>query len=448
LWPTMMLGVLSSICGFASLLPSSFPGLAQLGLFSVSGLIAAAAVTRYVLPQLCGGRARMSDLAPLGVATAKLMSRVRVAPAILVALALACALVLFAWRGQLWNRDIAALSPVTAAAQRLDAQLRADLGAPDIGSLVVVSADSEQAALRLSEAMGARLEPLIERGVIAGYDSPARYLPSEALQASRRASLPAEGELQARVADVSTALSLQPKTLEPFVQQAAAARSAQPLTRVSLDGTSFALALDALLWPAGQQWHAILPLRPAVTGEYAGVIDLPRIREALGTNEQVLVLSIKQETDALYSGYLGEAIRLSTAGLAAIVVLLSVALRSLRRVARVILPLLLAVLVVVTSLALAGTHLTILHLVGMLLIVAVGSNYALFFDRRATDADREALPLTLASLLIANTCTVIGFGVLAFSSVPVLSALGTTVAPGTLLALWFSALIAPRDLWA
>jgi predicted exporter len=84
----------------------------------------------------------------------------------------------------------------------------------------------------------------------------------------------------------------------------------------------------------------------------------------------------------------------------------------------------------------------------MLLIVAVGSNYALFFDRRAGDADRSALPLTLASLLIANTCTVIAFGVLAFSSVPVLSALGTTVAPGALLALWFAALIAPRDMWA
>jgi predicted exporter len=42
---------------------------------------------------------------------------------------------------------------------------------------------------------------------------------------------------------------------------------------------------------------------------------------------------------------------------------------------------------------------------------------------------------------------VIGFGVLAFSSVPVLSALGSTVAPGTLLALWLSALMAPRELW-
>src|SRR6202042_2800722 len=49
-WPTIRLGMLTSVCGFASLLPSGFPGLKQLGLYSISGLIAAALVTRYVLP--------------------------------------------------------------------------------------------------------------------------------------------------------------------------------------------------------------------------------------------------------------------------------------------------------------------------------------------------------------------------------------------------------------
>jgi predicted exporter len=80
----------------------------------------------------------------------------------------------------------------------------------------------------------------------------------------------------------------------------------------------------------------------------------------------------------------------------------------------------------------------------MLLIVAVGSNYALFFDR--IGAREAAVPRTLASLLIANLATVMGFGVLAFSAVPVLAALGRTVAPGALLALLFAALLAPLPL--
>ena len=38
-WPTIRLGVLTSLCGFAALLLSGFPGLAQLGLYSIAGLI-------------------------------------------------------------------------------------------------------------------------------------------------------------------------------------------------------------------------------------------------------------------------------------------------------------------------------------------------------------------------------------------------------------------------
>src|SRR6202035_70619 len=65
-WPTVRLGMLTSVCGFASLLPSGFPGLRQLGLYSISGLIAAALVTRFVLPALLPGKFAIRDVTPLG----------------------------------------------------------------------------------------------------------------------------------------------------------------------------------------------------------------------------------------------------------------------------------------------------------------------------------------------------------------------------------------------
>lgn len=95
---------------------------------------------------------------------------------------------------------------------------------------------------------------------------------------------------------------------------------------------------------------------------------------------------------------------------------------------------------VTAGFALARVPLTILHLVGMLLIVAVGSNYALFFNQR-TQANA---PQTLVSLLVANLATVAGFGLLAFSRVPMLETFGLTVGPGAMLALVFSAILAPR----
>ena len=52
MWPTIRLGMLTSVCGFAVLLVSSFPGLAQLGMYSLTGVLAAGLATRFVLPEL------------------------------------------------------------------------------------------------------------------------------------------------------------------------------------------------------------------------------------------------------------------------------------------------------------------------------------------------------------------------------------------------------------
>ncbi|HNG80415.1 MAG TPA: MMPL family transporter, partial [Burkholderiaceae bacterium] len=64
-WPTVRLGLWTSVAGFAALVGSGFPGLAQLGVFSIAGLLAAAATTRWVLPVLVGSG--FPGLAQLGV---------------------------------------------------------------------------------------------------------------------------------------------------------------------------------------------------------------------------------------------------------------------------------------------------------------------------------------------------------------------------------------------
>ena len=132
---------------------------------------------------------------------------------------------------------------------------------------------------------------------------------------------------------------------------------------------------------------------------------------------------------------------MSGLGALAVVGLLMLGLRSLRRAANVALPLGCAVACVAAGLLLGGHQLTILHLVGLLLVVAVGSNYALFFDGGMLGQTQDVRRQTLISLVVANLATVGSFGLLGLSKVPVLSAIGSTVAPGTLLALLFSAML-------
>jgi predicted exporter len=143
-------------------------------------------------------------------------------------------------------------------------------------------------------------------------------------------------------------------------------------------------------------------------------------------------------------------------GALAVLVLIALWLRSWRRLVAVCQPLVLAVLLTVGLLLAARVELSILHLVGLLLVVAVGSNYALFFDMlcHPPPAAAEAQPSaaasadandTLASLALANLTTVLSFGLIALSDIPALSAIGRVVAPGALLALLLAAAFAPQS---
>src|SRR5580704_980406 len=443
-WPTIRLGMLTSVCGFASLLPSGFPGLKQLGLYSISGLIAAALVTRYVLPALLPAGFAIRDVTPLGVKAGALLRRAQnlsgrtiwLCGAALASLAL---VVLYHDRESLWNRELSALSPISIDEQNYDAKLRADLGAADVRDLVIVSGPDVESILRGAERAARALQSLVDQKVIGGFENPAAYLPSMATQETRRSSLPSAADLRANINQAVAELPLRADRLQPFLEDVEATRHAALVTPRDLAGTSMSAGFDALMLHQKDQWNALLPLRSAAAG---ADIDLRQVVAALKDSgvDEAQVLDLKRESDALYGNYLAEAIHFSLAGFLALTVLLLIALRSPLRVARVLAPLVLAVLTVAAGLAVAGVHLSILHLVGMLLIVAVGSNYALFFDRQATAGEGGGQALTLASLVIANASTVIGFGLLSFSQVPVLVALGTTVAPGTFLALLFAAI--------
>jgi predicted exporter len=173
-------------------------------------------------------------------------------------------------------------------------------------------------------------------------------------------------------------------------------------------------------------------------------VDADAVREALARAQvpDALVLDVKAQLDALYGGYFRRALLASLAGLAVIVALLLAALRDARRLLRVIAPFAAGVAIAAGAHVLLGTSLTLFHLVGLLLVAAIGSNYSLFFDRLAAHPDAAAAR-TVASLALANATTVIGFGILSLSSIPVLHAIGSTVAMGALATLLIAAAFAP-----
>lgn len=437
IWPTLRLGVLTSICGFSAMLLSGFTGLAQLGLFSIAGLIGAVIVTRAVLPLLLPPG---FTVPAVNAFAPRVMTVVRRAPLLRLPLlaAVALAAAYLALRGgPLWSDDLARLSPVPASDQALDQQLRRDVGAPDVRYVVVADAKDEQSALQTSEGIASALERSMRQGWLAGYEAPGAYLPSFQAQRARQAALPATETLRENLQQALQGLPFRPGLFEPFLKDAAAAREMALLDRQSLQGTHLALRLESLLVKRENGWAAILPLR--------GVNHAEGIAREIGVvpGPKVVLLDVKRESNALYQTYRREVLTYSLLGAGAIVVLLFASLRSPRRVFDVLAPLAAAVIAVTAVLAVSGHELSIFHLVGLLLVVAVGSNYSLFFDRQMPSAqERER---TIVSLLFATMSTMIGFGVLSFSEVPVLNAIGSTVGMGAIMALAFAAILSRRQ---
>jgi len=464
-WPTIRLGMLTSICGFSALVFSGFPGLAQLGVYSIAGLVAAALVTRFVLPQFAL-RARPLRLdARLAAAFDRGAAVLQKMPTLIWVASAAALLFLVARHGAIWNPALSGLSPVSIRSQQLDESLRADLGAPQMRFLMVIQAPSQEQALRGAELLSDQLRALQARQVIDSFESPSKLVPSLASQRLRQAALPDADVLAQRLAKALEGLPVRPERLRPFLADVAAARQLPPLTREQLGQTDLAASFDALMMQGTHGVTAFLPVRQRTSQDAvsAGVEEsrAAAVSTALqqaarvaqedlrGQGEpetRIAFIDMTYESVQIYAKYFNEILALSGFGILAIVLLLTYSLRDFKRTAAVLLPLGLAVLLVMAGLVALGEKLNLLHLVGMLLIVAVGSNYALFFDRSSLPRESKTglpRPTTLLSLLLANACTSICFGVLSFSTVPVLHALGVTVAPGAILALLLSIVFTP-----
>jgi predicted exporter len=437
IWPTLRLGVLTSVLGCAAMLFSGFPGLAQLGLFSIAGLLMAAAVTRWLLPELVPHGYSVRAVDTLAPGLLRLIARARALRIPVIATVLVLAVWLALQGGTPWNDELSALSPVSAADKRMDEALRNDLGAPDVRQLIVVKGDSEQAALETAERVGVVLAGLQSSGLLAGYDSPARYLPSVAAQHARQRAIPDAEKLRRDLAKAAAGLPFRAGVFAPFLEDAQMAKRHPALTRADLHGTALALKLEVLLAQRRSQWFAMLPLR--------GVTDAAALEAQIARfgPQAVVLLDLKRESDALYQGYRTRVLNVALAGAAAIALLLAAALQSLRRAWEVLAPLAAAVIVTVAILIADGERLNIFHVVALLLVIGVGSNYTLFFERRnLANASPER---TVTSLLFCNLSTVIGFGVIGYASTPVLSAIGSTVAIGAFLSLVFAAILTGKS---
>lgn len=420
LWPTLGTGVASTCIAYATFLVSGVDGLQQLAVFTVVGLATAALATRFVLPGLIDPAPRdPADSAWLARCWSALARwpRLRV-PGALALVALALAVVIFA-PGAFWQNDLARLTPVPPAALARDTQLRSELGAPDVRYVIAVQARDAEAALQASERLLPALRALQRKGDIGGYDLAARYLPSAKTQRERQARLPTDEALRSELQAALAGGPFNDDAFEEFVADVARARAATPLTPQALAGTPLAASVQGLLLAREGHATALVAL--------SGLRDpgaVARVAQANGAQ----LLDLKQASESLVAEYRERvlwALALAAVLLAGAVWL---ALRSPRRALRVLAPMALTTLLILAVLRGLGVELNLFHLVSLILAAGLGLDYALFFDHAGDDRSDQLR--TLHAVIVCSLTTLLVFALLAASSIPVLRAIGGTVALG------------------
>jgi predicted exporter len=427
IWPTLRLAVAAAVAGLAPMLASGFPGLAQLGLFAASGLVAAALVTRFVLPVLLPPEGLA--VRPLPERLARALLRLPARRGAVLALVGLVAVAMAATGGPRMERDLAALSPVPEPVRALDGALRAQVGAPDVRVVLSLRAGTAEAALQAAEHAA---------GVLASaatMDHAARYLPSATTQRARLAALPDETTLAARLAAAREGLPFRATAFDPFLTDIASARALAPLGPADLaTAPLLAARIAPLLRRDADGWRALLlPTE---------IRDMAALRAAAAGIPGLLLVDIKRETEALLAANTATALRWAAVGGVAVLLLLAGG-RGIAGGARIAVALAGALLLTFGALAALGEAITIFHLTAALLLAGVGMDYALFMSR-SSDQDDEQAVRALGAVITCMVTTLLTFGLLALCRTPVLHATGLTVVIGVACAFLLACTLAPR----
>lgn len=421
LWPTLATGVASTCIAYLTFFVSGVDGLKQLAVFTIAGLATAAASTRWLLPALIDADVHRDPATSSRLA--RMWMRIERWPrprwSLLLLAAAAFAVAAFA-PAPFWQNDLAKLTPVPADALARDAQLRAELGAPDVRYVLALQGRDTESVLQASERLRPELDALVgTQQALDGYDMAARYLPSAKLQRERQAHLPDASALQAALDTAVAATPFQPDAFAPFVADVAAARHAASLRVHDLDGTPLAASIGGLLLERDGHATALVSL--------SGLRD-PAAIARVARQHGAQLLDLKQASESLVGEYRQRV--LWALALAAVLLAATVwaALRSPRRVWRVLLPMALTTLVVIAVLRGCGIELTLFHLVALILGAGLGLDYALFFEHAGDDRAEQLR--TLHAVIVCSLMTLLVFSLLALSTIPVLRAIGSTVALG------------------
>ncbi len=398
----LLTSCLTTVIGFSFLLFSELPLIRQLGVFVSAGLVSALIAAILYFAQLDGAFLETRRVALPALASGRKWVR--------VGFVLAAAIALFGpWNLQ-WHDDIRDLQIAAPALQANDREVRTLFG------------DSDHRTVYLTRGVDAAAARDALQRFIAWHDerfpekpaaSAALLLPTEADWRKMPNRLAELRDLPRILRTVLEQRGYAAEGFEPFFQDwaAAAARPSPPSFEALADELR-----QHLSGPLGMLFY-----RSSNETWLLSLADHEPAAEPPAALHTVAVTQL-ETLNSLFAHYRGSALRLSAFGLSLVGASVFI-LYGFRRGPRIFMIPAGSCFFVFGVLGIIGQTLNLFHLLGAFLGVCLSHNYAIFSAENAGRNEPPPPSIRLSALTAAAS-----FGVLGFSQIAVISALGSTVA--------------------
>jgi predicted exporter len=421
--PSLVLGALTTIIGFIGIGASGLMGLRQMAVFSMIAIVASMAATYWIVPMWMPTTYRpprtldvvnRAVLVVLRRLTRRTWNRNwRRAGLVLAGVVTVAGL----WAAR-FSDDVNMLVNDSGPHVRDDHAVRERLG-EESSSFAVITASSDDTLLAAIGTTCGELDQAQRAGLLASFVRLDHLLPSPAEQTARFA---AAREAAPRLRSTMTELGFVPDQFQPYWDSLAAA---QPKVITLADVRHSPLSPLMTAWlPAHATPIALIPL--------VGVKDLAAVRARVPS---AAIIAPTETVVALFRSVRINTVIASAVGFAAIFLLLLARYRNVRKVLIALAPALLACAATVGTLVVAGSPLTILHVMSLLLVISLGVDFGIFFVDTMETLEEAAR--TMVSIITASITTILSFGLLGLSQSPGLAAIGVTVTLGVTYSLAF-----------
>ncbi len=426
-WPSMVLGGITTMIGYIALGISGYPGFQQVAVYATSGIIISLLLTRFVFPSLMTSNNSQMLNVPIVRRWAQFCQRFRAW--LLGLLVIIVGSSFFSLNALQWMQDMQELTPELDYLKQKDKQIRARMTSIEPGRFVLITGDNVELALQKAEQVYPILDQLKQQGELSDYFGLYPWL----LSANRQHQ--------------NQELLKQYLTLEN-----------QKIWQQSLKKQGLSVKhLGQLDYPSTQVLNYQDVLKTAVSklidsrvivGDKQTVIMIwlsdhqpAAVQLALRPIENAQYFSQREMLNNMTQDYTQRAQKLLLIGLAFIVLVLLIRFKNLFKTVQTLLPAVLSAFLILVVWSITGEAISFLHLVGFLLVIAICVDYGIFYqENRGGD-----IALTYQAMAASMLTSALAFGGLMLAESTSLRIMAGVVTLGVVLGFMLCPLIIKQD---